>query len=1021
MKNIFCTPILILAFQFSYAQSAYWQQEVNYEIDVRLDDVKHELHGFIQIEYINHSPAALDYIWFHLWPNAYKNENTAFAKQQVENGSTDFYFSKPEARGYIDELAFAAEGQALKWEYDSANIDIAKVFLNRKLSSGDKIKITTPFHVKIPSDFSRLGHVGQSYQITQWYPKPAVYDKYGWHPIPYLDQGEFYSEYGKFDVRITLPKNYVVGATGNLINFEEQEWLNQIAERTAAAEEPFLTEEFSPSDTTEKTIEFIANNVHDFGWFADKRYHVMKSSVELPFSKRVVTTWAMFTSKQFPLWKKAAQYVNDAVYHYSLWVGEYPYDQCAAVQGALSAGGGMEYPNVTVISAGGSDLTLQDIVIHEVGHNWFYGQLGSNERINPWMDEGINSYYEMRTMKTLHPDAKIMGDFAEKGIAKFLDLDYQRREYLNKIGFLIKATTNEDQPPGLASEEFTSTNYGTDVYLKTALAFDYLAHYLGQENFDKIMQEYYQQFEFKHPQPEDIRGIFEVQTGKNLDWFFDDLIYSKKKLDYKILSSDSKKYLGDELTEFEIKNTGDIAAPFSISVIQDDAVYATYWVEGFYGEKTITIPSCHVCVYQINAEFYTPEINEKNNSIRARGILKRWEPIRVQPYFSLQNPERSQLFIYPKLGWNNYDRWLFGLILYNHSVPFKKFNYSLLPMYSFASRNLNGVGVVEYNMYPQILFQNVKLSLSGFMFSEDENHSIAEITPCLVGECPEVPGSAMLQFRKVTPAISFEFKKQRARNPQENVLKFRQINVKKEYVGLDIYFELAVLETYYYINELSFSSQNHRTINPFGWSLKLEQFNQFVKASAEGNYHFNYNSKNSGFDIRLFAGAILNENKNDFNFPLNLNGGSGLTDYKYDDIYLGRTEQTGILSQQITLREGGFKLANNTHPWIGMSDQWMASVNLRSSIPFLKLPIGLYFDYGIYMENKFVGNYYVNKLYNAGVVLTVWKNVFEVYIPFAWSKDYDQILKTNGDFRNDISFMIRLNQLNPEEMLKTAL
>ena len=203
-------------------QQSYWQQETNYRIDVKLDDTTHSLDGFLRLEYVNNSPDTIFFIWFHLWPNAFKNDRTAFSEQLLQNGRTDFYFSDKEQRGYINRLDFRVDNATLKMEDHPSYIDVVKVHLLDPLLPHRKVEITTPFHVKIPKNFSRGGRTGRSYQITQWYPKPAVYDRTGWHPMPYLDQGEFYSEFGTFDVRVTVPKTYIVAATGALQNPEIQ-------------------------------------------------------------------------------------------------------------------------------------------------------------------------------------------------------------------------------------------------------------------------------------------------------------------------------------------------------------------------------------------------------------------------------------------------------------------------------------------------------------------------------------------------------------------------------------------------------------------------------------------------------------------------------------------------------------------------------------------------------------------------------------------------------------------------------
>ena len=200
-----------------------------------------------------------------------------------------------------------------------------------------------------------------------------------------------------------------------LQNEEEREWLlkkvdvtekKYFKRKVATPEEgsvPKPPAEFSFPKSSEKTktLNYIQNNVHDFAWFADKRFHVLRGMVELPHSKDSVETWVMFTDKEAYLWKDAIPYMNRSIYSYSLWNGDYPYKQATALFGALSAGGGMEYPNVTVIGSSGSAASLELVIVHEVGHNWFQGILGFNERDQPAMDEGINSFNELRYVETV--------------------------------------------------------------------------------------------------------------------------------------------------------------------------------------------------------------------------------------------------------------------------------------------------------------------------------------------------------------------------------------------------------------------------------------------------------------------------------------------------------------------------------------------------------------------------------------------------------------------------------------------
>ncbi|MEC7618141.1 MAG: M1 family metallopeptidase, partial [Bacteroidota bacterium] len=529
--HIFIFLLINLIYHSTISQEKYFQQKVDTYIDVELDDKKHFLYGFEKIVYTNNSNQNLDSILIHLWPNAYQNIDTELGKQKIEDGQLYIKYAPNYTRGYIDSLEFKVNSKAVKWKLSDKHIDIAILSLNNSLKKGDSIEITTPFRVKIPSGrFSRLGHIGQSYQITQWFPKPAVYDADGWHPLPYLNQGEFYSEFGKYDVSITLPDNYVIMATGDLQNTEEIKFLNKKAietEKLIAENKLPITDtlgkkdmSFPKSNTHYKTVRFIQNDVHDFAWFADKRYHVLKGEVKLPSSGRTVETWALFTNNEAKLWSSAIEYLNDATYYFSKWVGEYPYNHVTAVDGTISAGGGMEYPNITVIGSSGNKYGLETVIIHEVGHNWYYGILGSNERDHAWMDEGLNTYIEIRYFEEKYGNQSILN--LSLGESK-LNLDIQHKD-VHRIGYQFNASRNYDQPMQMGSPKFTSMNYGGIVYSKTGIGFHYLKDYLGEELFDNCMHTYFDKWKFKHPKPKDIAEVFSLKSNKNLSWFFDDYV-----------------------------------------------------------------------------------------------------------------------------------------------------------------------------------------------------------------------------------------------------------------------------------------------------------------------------------------------------------------------------------------------------------------------------------------------------------------------------------------------------------------
>ena len=492
----------------AYSQT-YRQQKVDYTIDVSLNEKEKTLDGFEQLVYTNNSPDTLHFIWFHLWPNAYKNDKTAFSDQLLLNGDTRFYFSDKEQRGYINRLDFKVAGTTAQTEDHPQHIDIIKVILPQPLPPNQQVSITTPFHVKLPFNFSRGGYDEQTFQITQWYPKPAVYDRKGWHPMPYLDQGEFYSEFGSFEVRITVPKTYVVAATGVLQNDNEKAWLQGRAvytpppvpkkvPTTQRSRSGKAKVQVQPIVSTEllgtKTLHYKQDSIHDFAWFANKDFIVNSDTLHLP-SGRIINVSSFYTLPHKGLWNESIRYAKEALRFYSSKLGEYPYEVATVVQGPDSFGGGMEYPTITVMVPTKSAASLDGLIAHELGHNWFYGILATNEREYPWLDEGLNTYYENRYMEARWgPQARAA-----------------------EVLFQHKATNKTDQPINTPSPQSSSINYMLTAYHKTAEWMKILERQMGTEAFDAMMRRYYSKWKFKHPQPEDFKEIVSESLGTGSD------------------------------------------------------------------------------------------------------------------------------------------------------------------------------------------------------------------------------------------------------------------------------------------------------------------------------------------------------------------------------------------------------------------------------------------------------------------------------------------------------------------------
>ena len=351
MKKYFFPAFFLLAFG-AYSQQGYWQQQLRYTITAELNDKDKSITGQETLVYKNNSPSTLDFIWFHIWPNAYKNDSTALFRQLKNDSSRSKKLENP-GKGSIDKLSFTVNGKAAKTEPHSnpAYIDIIKVILDKPLGPGDSVTIATPFYVMLPRYFSRSGYDENEFMACQWYPKPAVYDKTGWHEMPYLDMGEFYSEYATFNVSLTVPSDYIVGATGTLQTKAEIEAYKKLGAQNTNDRKgkPVL---YKPTVTTPtKTLQYYAEQVPDFAWFADKDFVIQYDTVQLSTGK-VVDAFSYYHNKKNTIWESSIDYVKDGVRYYSDWIGEYGYPVVQAVEGpANNSSGGMEYPMVTLITS----------------------------------------------------------------------------------------------------------------------------------------------------------------------------------------------------------------------------------------------------------------------------------------------------------------------------------------------------------------------------------------------------------------------------------------------------------------------------------------------------------------------------------------------------------------------------------------------------------------------------------------------------------------------------------------------
>jgi hypothetical protein len=662
----------------------------------------------------------------------------------------------------------------------------------------------------------------------------------------------------------------------------------------------------------------------------------------------------------------------------------------------------MEYPMITNVTK-----AERQVIVHEVGHNWLYGILGTNERLYPWMDESINNYYEARSAYSAevpeHGGIHI-GVRAGKGNIGFAEGPFD----LMALQYTLAARRNEDQAANLRSEAYTDNNYGTIIYGKASLLFRYLQVSMGDTAFDGMMRSYYEKWKFRHPLPEDFSDHVKSYTGKDMAWFFD-MMSSERKQDF-ALRGVRKKDGGYEL---RIRSTTP-GAPFSVTAFRAGAVAETQWFVSEGSTQRIIFTAQNFTMFRVVAYEHTIDAYRKNNTMRTRGFLRGMEPLSLKPVGNFENPYKSQVFWLPAAGANLYNKFMLGAVLHNGLLPNKKFEYTLTPMYAFGTRDANGYVRMQRHFLTSGLIRKITLGVAGARFAYGNYGN--DIT-----------------YNKVAPFAALSFNKKDERNPFGHSLQLRSVNV---FHTVNRFTREAPYQKApdARVDELSYIIQRDYVLSPGTYRAVVQHIRErvsAVKVFGELKQQIAYDRPHKHLDIRVFAGAFLykdNVMPGSGEYEFKMSGNLGVFDYTYDHALFGRSEQfSGLFAHQMVQREGNMKIPIA----LTSSNTWMAAVNLVSTIPG-PIPVRLFADAGII--ESLVPNKASNAIekkpvlqYVCGIKVVVAEDIFEINIPLIVSDDFSDYymrLPANKDvsnfelLRQRITFVLNLNRMNPLELAR---
>jgi hypothetical protein len=506
----------------------YWHQRADYDLRATLDTAGKSLSASMTLRYTNNSPDTLRFVWFQTEQNAFRPNslNSFVFAQGGRFGSRNFV-----GGDMIDHFNQVVNGHnsALKLR---DNGTVTKVDLAQPLAPGKTATFDVAWHFLIPEHGAdRMGRDGALFELAQWYPRVNVYDDVrGWNTEPYLGQGEFYLEYGDFNLSVTVPAGYIVAATGMLQNAREVLTSTQISRLAQAAksEKPVAiitaaelkSGAARPRTTGTMTWRFKAQNVRDVAWAASPDYQWDVSSW------KGILAQAYYRPDAAVNWDDAADQSRMSIQEYSERWFQYPYPQISAVEGPIS---GMEYPMLAMETKSEDKFDLYNVVTHEIGHNWFPMIVGSNERTHFWQDEGLNTFINTFSEARRYPQK---GDQMQRAAEERAQI-----EATQKLNIDGPIATNPDRidPRKLGFTEYTKTSVGLQLLRQEIL---------GPEAFDDAFREYVRRWAFKHPTPADFFRTMESVGGMRLDWFWREWFYENPHFDQAIESVQSADSAG---------------------------------------------------------------------------------------------------------------------------------------------------------------------------------------------------------------------------------------------------------------------------------------------------------------------------------------------------------------------------------------------------------------------------------------------------------------------------------------------
>ncbi|MDO5987659.1 metalloprotease [Flavivirga amylovorans] len=862
------------------------------------------------IQYQNTTQDELQTIYLNDWSNSYSTKKTPLAIRIADEYKNDFHLAKNRDRGFSAITSIKQNNQDLVFEQLKDQIDVIKVALKDPLKPNDSYSINLEYIVQIPNaKFTSYGITNSGdLNLRYWYITPAVYNG-EWQYYSNKNLDDLFIPKSDITLEIEHPNSYTLTSELDLIN-KEQLTNRQIVKlhgKNRNNNKLFLSKG-SNFKTIQSDNFALVSNIDDDGLEIIDRVLITEK----------VTNFILKNFGEYPhkrLLLTEIDNVKDPVYGLN------------SLPKFLKT-----YPNHFQY-----ELKLLKIALH----NYLENTLLVNPRKEQWLLDGIQIYYLMNYVQEYYPDMKFLGALAKIwGIRSFHAADMKFNDKYT-LAVMSSSRTNRDQPLTMQKDSLLKFNANIANKYKAGIGLKYLDDFINSQILENSITSFVLDNKLKHTTTKDFESYLKSKTDKNIDWFFKDYLSTRKQIDFKIKQVSKTE---DSIT-LTIKNKQKNNMPISLYTLKNDSIISKTWIENVTESKTLTITRNKANKLVLNYEKTVPEINTRDNWKSLKGFFFNNKPFQFRLFKDIEDPYYNQVFFMPTAEFNNiYDGFTLGMRAYNTTVLRKLFKYKIEPSYAFKSKTLTGSASLQRTHYFKKNLYAINYGIAGSYTSYAED----------------------LFVRQIKPSVTFFFRKDDdLRSNKRQSLKFRYLDIKRDE---DVNNISPTFSPNYKLLNIRYRNSDDNLINFNKWYVDFQVGEKFSKISFNYEYRRLFQS-NRQLNLRMFTGAFI-KNKTDitsdfFSFALDRP-----TDYLFDLPYLGRSEATGIFSQQYLDVEGGFKSKLETP----FANQWISTFNASTTLWKYILAYG---DIG-FLKNKFDDPHFV---YDSGVRINLVTDYFEIYFP----------------------------------------